>query len=231
MKARVLAMPMGMGGDTNLPPGVFDDLAEEVGAPPSVGHNIDRAIFRGCKVVSVLPLPRAGSDHHAVLVIVRLPSGDIVRILMWNVWAGHFPNHVYDSLVEMIADHDPHIIQLSEAYRLAGVLASLHRYQVFQLEPQDTKADVDERPACVTLVRDDVKVLRHGWVHNLRWWKGPKHDLSHNGRIWPFLRLRFRHGGRLRWLGLHLSTGGVDGPNREAVAEQIGNATTWAGRP
>lgn len=215
---------MWIGGDSNMSHASWAQLAREVDAVPRDGHGVDRGMVRGCTVVKVLNLGRHGSDtHDALLWVLRLPSGDVVRILAWNVWRGQDPLDVQVEVATMIDHQQPHVVFLFEAYRCRDALGTIPGYRRFQ------GRGIGEAAACAALVRRDVTVLRGGWLRMSHPWHGPKHGRRHDGRVWPRLRLRFKRGGVLRALGVHLATERPAG-NAPAVDEQRDALVRWAGK-
>lgn len=217
-------------GDINLTAAQFDRFIVKPTAGRLVaGQGVDHAAVWGdVEVVRVKRLPRGGSDHHPLLYTLNVGTGkhrERVRVLSWNVYVGQPTAQVKECLEWLTSVWKPHLVFLFEAYRCRPVLAQIEGYQLHQ------RVIPGEGRGLAVLVRDDVKIIRRGWLRMHAWWTGPVHGHRKRPRTYPRLAVRLPKGAHLRGLGLHLPTGGILGPNSIAVAETVARVQDWVGRP
>lgn len=210
-------------GDWNETAADVDALARVIGAHGSIGHGVDRAVVRGDVVMRARRLGRHGSDHPAILYVLSLASGDVVRVVGWNVHGlparrGLTPTQVARAVAQLVDAHQPHAFVLIEAYRARKALGTIAGYRRRQ------GRNIGERADVALLIRRDVAIRRRGRLRMTRRWLGPIHRVWKMPRIYPTVRLRFELGGELRLLGYHGPFGA--GP----VAESRRRLIRWAGK-
>lgn len=213
-------------GDWNLGTYDVEQIAARIGGELVTGRGPDHAIARGVKVGKVTRLNKYGSDHHAILFDLHLPTGENLRVLWWNVYVGSAPEHVLEVLQELQHKHQPHIIALCEAYRLRGL--PLAGYRLIQGHRAPGLAETEAADVAL-MIRRDLALLNTGRVAMRLRWTGPVHDKPRGPRRYVRARVRTKRGFVLRVLAVHMPTGGLDGPNAAAVHESINRIVRWAG--
>lgn len=133
-----------------------------------------------------------------------------LTILAHNVKVGRSPRSVVASVRAAITD-DTDVVILTEAAGYTRALReSLTSWQVRHAHGWPEARNV------VLLVRRDLRVHRFRAIRNLRSWVGPKLGRRHAGRTFPVVDL----GTHWRIVGVHRTSGGPNGPNAEAWAEE-----------
>ncbi len=204
-------------GDWNLGPYALGQIASP-GGKVVTGHKVDNALTYGRIITTdVLDLGAwRGSDHHAIAYRFKV-GGASLRVLAWNVYVGNPPDRVRAELGRLLLERKPAVVVLNEAYRLGPL--SVAGYDTFHRFP-------GERADTAVLVRDDVEVGRVRWVRMTEPWRGPIHGDLHAPRQYVSVRLLWG-GHPVRLLGVHLPTGGPDGPNAAAVRESMTEIRGW----
>lgn len=214
-------VPTVMVGDWNLTPATVSDIADAIGGRLVMGRGPDHAVVRGCRVVGVTRVrDKHGSDHHHPIVLDLEVGGHALRILYWNVYGGNSAAQVRPQLARLIDEWRPTVVQLSEAYKLRQVLATVPGYKRFQGPNVREGADV------AMLVRSNVKVLRKGTLRMRRSWVGPLTKNRRGPRRYKRMRLQLAPGVRVRVLGVHFPPG--PRVNAAAVAESRQRVISWA---
>lgn len=116
-----------------------------------------------------------------------------MKVLYWNVYVGHNPDHVMSELREMAKEHKPHVIGLGEGSRIEGRSEHVPGYRAFWL-----KETYRGRGDTIALVRDDVNLRKWNWMEMTKWWTGPKHGWPQGPKRYWNGRLRFGRFGLLR---------------------------------
>lgn len=119
---------------------------------------------------------------------------DHLDIITWNVYQGHDPADVLATLREFATKYRPHVIALQEATNLGPI--HVPGYTTYHEPAEHTTGRVQpENADAAMLVRDDVKVTRHGLMRMTMFWNGPDHGLPHRPRVYHRALLRTGHGG------------------------------------
>lgn len=208
-------------GDWNLRLDEVRAIAEAVDGRVAVGHEVDRAIYRGLHREAVRQLGELGSDHQAILWTFTDPvDGYQLRVLWWNVWVGQKPETVLRTVATLVDQHQPHIVALCETYRCGKVLGQIPGYR-------RSRGFFGEGRDITVLVRRDLNVLgRSAWRMVVPW----VHHVPKTPRVYRRVRLELPSGQRLRFAAVHLPTGGPAGPSRLAVSESIARIQRWGRR-
>ena len=214
-------------GDFNLSADEVAQIAEQLGGEFVRGHGVDHAIIVGdLELVSVYRhLPRYDSDHAPLLLTVRITGSRYsVRILWWNVYVGAPPASVLRAVCELADRYVPDVIVLGEAKRCRELLGRVPAYRHRQ-------GRTGEARNMAVLVRRQASVLRRGWLAMREPWIGPRHDLRHGPRDYPYARVASSdREAVVRVLAVHFPTGGYDGRNVRAVRESVERVIAWAAR-
>lgn len=92
------------------------------------------------------------------------------RVLYWNVYVGHNPEHALEELGKMIHTYRPHIVGTGESMRIYKHLDKFPAFKDYVLEES-----YPGRSDTAVLVRKDSLPLRWRWMRMTKWWIGPKH--------------------------------------------------------
>lgn len=157
-----------------------------------------------------------------------------LTIVSWNPYIGNEPENVLDVLDDWAGVYRPHVIQLSEAARVADLLRR-HAgelgtgYALFQRTPVKATAKlIDEAGDVALLVRRDVTVRSHRVAVMRTPWHGPKHGTPHTPREDEIVTILTPRGVVAKVRATHTVTGGTTGRNRVAYLEQTARQRTWA---
>lgn len=212
---------MVMVGDWNLVLGDVAAIAAEVGGRAVPGRGVDHAIVRRLHVVKVTRVrDKHGSDHHHPIVLdLQTAQGQRLRILYWNVYGGNTAAEVQPQLARLIDTYRPHIVQLSEAYKLRRVLAAVPGYKRYQ------GFNIGEGAEVAILVRRSIVVRGDGVLRMRLGWTGPLTGRRRGPRRYRRVRVQLAPGVVVRVLGVHFPPG--PRMNAAAVHESTDRVIRW----
>ena len=150
--------------------------------------------------------------------MARRKPRKLERVATLNLKVGRGWRAAVKSIRELIDDEDPDVIALQEAmyYAAAIVLRFGLRWRITA-----APSSIPEGRNVLLLVRRSVPSRGSrrrggwGWVRMRIGWTGPKQGKRHPGRTWPW-----RIVDEVLIVALHRVTGGPEGGNRAAYAEE-----------
>lgn len=114
-----------------------------------------------------------------------------LTIIAWNIYIGTGAKAARTALRDFIERFSPEIIALMEATNLYNDLDGLG-YEVIQLRPKPSRKG--NRPGqgnIALLVRNDVPILKRKALHMRKFWRGPKHGLPQDPRVYRSILVEF----------------------------------------
>jgi len=150
--------------------------------------------------------------------------------LEWNVFTGHDPADVRETLIDLSRQHRPHVITVLEAVRQD--LSRFPGYQLLQEAPRPVGPAhlMHEEGETALLIRNDVKITHQRISPMTEPWTGPRNDWPHDPRRYRSAWLRLPDGVLWKYQGAHWPTGGFGGRNDAAVTETVDFAEKWLRR-
>lgn len=124
-------------------------------------------------------------------------------------------------LGSQIREYDPHLITLTEAYRIKGSL----KRKVFSNYSYEHITHPDYDCPVLTLVRDDCRWVFNSPVKMKLGWNGPT-GRKREPRLYNRGRINV-HGTPIRYMGVHFEPFGINGRNSNAWAQSMRRVNTF----
>lgn len=145
-----------------------------------------------------------------------------LRIVAWNAKVGRKPVEFARQLELALSRTAADVVILTEAVAYAATLRGfLVGWQVRHAHGWPEARNI------VVLVRNGLPIRRVVGIRNWRSWVGPKLGKAHVGRTFLLVDI----GTRWRIVGVHRTSGGPNGPNAPAWAEEHRRLARLADRP